>query len=25
VDRSGPRERWLPEFEQAWAEAARAG
>lgn len=23
VDRSGPRERWLPEFEQAWAERAR--
>lgn len=25
VDRSGPRERWLPEFEQPWAEAARRG
>ena len=24
VDRSGPRERWLPEFEQAWAERARS-
>ena len=25
VDRSGPRARWLPEFEQPWAEAARRG
>jgi hypothetical protein len=23
IDRSGPRSRWLPEFEQPWAEAAR--